>query len=355
MVGKLSASTVAGRSSSVCTMYAVALEIHFELSSLIRSQLAASRKLLPPQPRYTASFYLGLVWSAVVELDGPTGLPEKQLRAILVVMFQLFGVGRIGELRGLRVTDLTDADYAKFSGDEAAKRFRLFDSSGDELTTVSAETLAKAAEMQFVLRGTKKSVFSTPIIIRRLRPQVVGTMLARSLDIFAYLSEYYRVVLNRTVEKRGGRYEHSQSHVSLQLQHGDGFFVSTEVDTTTKSHYYVSDTTLETDILGVLRESGVPEAFKAYSGRGTAESLLFDAHMAHKGLFTNFEHQVSVSKARHSFAEFKKTYYHVSDRRHLEAISVMVIRTKALQLSPQAEELLAWYSTDLPYTLVAAV
>ena len=114
MVGTLSASTVAGRSSSVCTMYAVALEIHFELSSLIRSQLAASRKLLPSQPRYTASFYLGLVWSAVVELDGPIGLPEKQLRAILVVMFQLFGVGRIGELRGLRVTDLTDADYVKF-------------------------------------------------------------------------------------------------------------------------------------------------------------------------------------------------------------------------------------------------
>ena len=91
------------------------------------------------------------------------------------------------------------------------------------------------------------------------------------------------------------------------------------------------------------------DVFKPYASRGTAESLLYDVYLRHNTVLVDFGQEVSEARARHSFSEFKRTYYHLSDKRHVDASDVLVSRVKRLNLNFRMEEMLVWYSKDLEF------
>ena len=174
--------------------------------------------------------------------------------------------------------------------------------------------------------------------------------MARRLSLLAYLGDCMRRMTGRVVSKRGGQYQHSTSHAKLQEVHGNGTFVATEVDKESTDYYYITDTVISSDIRALFTEAAVPDGFSPCASRGNSESLLCDADSRYKLLTTNFEHEVCVARSRHSFSQFKSTYYHTSDERHVSAIQSLVVRAGQLGCKLHPEELLVWFSKDLNST-----
>ena len=346
MVDVVAGTTVAGRSSAVCTMYQVAFESHFQLSTLVISVVKSAKKARPASRRLNASFYFGLLWGMIMDLPPPQDQSELSVRKITVFMLQVYGQGRIGELRGLWITGEVDPEYCRYmSNDPQARRFRVFNFRGAE-TTVSPTSIRDASRIVVVFQGTKAGKFAMPVEFRRLREALVGSEVASQLDLFAYLGDYAGRVAGRSVLPRGGLFEHSQSHALQQLSHGNGTFVSTEVDPTSGGYYYVTETTLSGDIGSLFSEAAVPDGFTPYASRGNSESLLFDADKRYR-LFVNFEDEICAARSRHSFSQFKSTYYNPSDDRHVSAIQSLSMRASRLRLKLRVEELLVWFSKDL--------
>jgi hypothetical protein len=330
-------------------MYQVAYEFRFELSSLVVSVLKAAKKERPAVKRYNSSFYFGDLWCIILVLPPPEDQPELSVRKIAIWMLQVFGQGRIGELRGLMLSGEVDTDYCEFMhGDSKARRCRVFNDNGQEIS-VSPDNVKGAAQIILVFRGVKGAKYSTPVVFNRLRPALVGEEVARRLSLFAYLGDYMRRMTGRVVSKRGGQYQHSASHAKHQEVHGNGTFVATEVDKGSADYYYITDTVISNDIRALFTEAAVPDGFSPYASRGNSESLLYDAHSRYK-LFTNFEHEVCVARSRHSLSQFKSTYYHTSDERHVSAIQSLVVRAGQLGCKLHPEELLVWFSKDLNST-----